>query len=142
MTVQPWSNLITISQISEIHAECITRFGGDSTSDAIEGCVEGSVGNAWNAELYQENTDALRGLCFAGCLFFYLVKNHCFIDGNKRVAWASCMEVLRSLGLTVSATDDEAEEFCLQVITGTGKVTNGIEASRWLASRLVSIEDG
>ncbi len=48
---------------------------------------------------------------FRGCLLYYLMKNHCFVDGNKRVGWAACMEVLRALGLTVTATDKEAEDF-------------------------------
>ena len=111
MNAEPWSHLISTEEIRKIHSECIERFGGDLSSAVKDGCVEGSTGAAWTAELYLENSDALSGLCFAGCLLYYLMKNHCFVDGNKRVGWAACMEVLRALGLTVTATDKEAEDF-------------------------------
>ncbi|MGH7906201.1 MAG: Fic family protein [Candidatus Binataceae bacterium] len=78
-----------------------------------------------------------KGLCFAGCLLYYLVQNHCFVDGNKRVGWATCMEVLRSLGLTVRATDDEVEAFVLSII-GTD-VQNAIDVADWVAPRLESL---
>jgi death-on-curing protein len=113
MTDEPWSELISIETIQEVHRECIARFGGDSTFKPTEGCIERSAGAAFNAELYTDNPDSIKGLCFAGCLLFYLIRNHCFVDGNKRVAWASCMEVLRFLGLTVDSTDSDAEEFVM-----------------------------
>ncbi len=78
---QPWEDLITMDTIVDLHGELIDRYGGDKTGPRA-GCVEGSLGAAWNAELYTAAEDAVRGLCFAGCLLFYLLKNHCFIDGN------------------------------------------------------------
>jgi death-on-curing protein len=80
------------------------------------------------------------GLCFAGCLLYYLVKNHCFIDGNKRVGWAACMEVLRALGLTVNATDAEVEGFCLAILDKDSEVArNAVDVSAWLAPRLIAL---
>jgi len=110
MSAEPWAHLISAEAILKIHSESIARFGGDPTETAKEGCLERSAGAAYSSELYLENPEAEEGLCFAGYLLYYLIKNHCFIDGNKRVGWAACMEVLRSLGLTVTATDDEIEE--------------------------------
>lgn len=60
---------------------------------------------------------------------------------NKRVAWAACMEVLRSLGLTIGATDDEAERFCIDVITGSGSVKNAVDICIWLAPRLEALPE-
>jgi hypothetical protein len=51
-------------------------------------------------------------------MLFYLIKNHCFIDGNKRVGWAACMEALRSLGLTINATDEGLRNFALTLLLG------------------------
>jgi death on curing protein len=138
---QPWGHLVSLEEVLELHAECIVRFGGDATPTPKEGCVEGSLGAAWNAELYAGAEDSTEGLCFAGCVLFYLVKNHCFVDGNKRVAWATCMEALRSLGLSISATDDEAENFCLDVITGNGPVKNAVDVCVWLAPRLEAVPE-
>jgi hypothetical protein len=44
------------------------------------------------------------------------------------------MEVLRMLGLTINATDDEAEQFCLDIISGT--VKHAIDVVSWIAKRL------
>ncbi len=95
MNAEPWSHLIRRDTVQDIHDEAIARFGGDATPDAKQGCIDGSIGAAWNAELYTGDDASSGGLCFAGCLLYYLVKNHCFVDGNKRVGWATCMEVLR-----------------------------------------------
>jgi death-on-curing protein len=100
---EPWAHLISFAVVFELQAESIRRFGADATPTPREGCLEGSLGAAWNAELYAASENAIQGLCFAGCLLYYLIMNHCFMDGNKRVAWTACMEVLRLLGLTVNA---------------------------------------
>ena len=38
--------------IQQIHGETIARFGGDGTPQPKEGCIDGSMGAVWNAELY------------------------------------------------------------------------------------------
>jgi death-on-curing protein len=120
---EPWAQLISAEVIWDLHAENIRRYGGDPTPTPLQGCVERSLGAAWNAELYTASDNAVRGLCFAGCLLYYLIMNHCFIDGNKRVGWAACMEILRVLGLTVNAMDDEVEELCVSIIDGSSLIS-------------------
>jgi len=51
------------------------------------------------------------------------------------------MEVLRSLGLTVNATDDEAEAFCINVITGENMVKKAVDVCLWIAPRLEALPD-
>lgn len=133
MSQEPWSSLISMAVIVELHDESIRRYGGDPTPTSVHGCIERSLGAAWNAELYTVSAHAVRGLCFAGCLFYDLIMNPCFLDGNKRVAWSACMEILRVLGLTVRATDDEVEELCLRVIDGS--IVDAVDVPLWLAPR-------
>jgi death-on-curing protein len=134
---QPWDVHISTDIVLQLHAEAIARFGGDSSPQPIEGCVDKSLGAAWNAELYAGPEGAVNGLCFSGCLMFYLIKNHCFVDGNKRVGWAASMEVLRSMGLTIVVDDDAAEKFCLDIIQGA--IANAVDVSLWLADKLVAL---
>jgi death on curing protein len=136
VNAEPWSHLITHVAIQQIHDDTIVRFGGDNTPQPKQGCVEGSMGAAWNAELYTDDDSSSGGLCFAGCLLYYLVKNHCFVDGNKRVGWAACMEVLRSLGLTVDATDEEVEAFVTAIADNSPEVASALDVPVWLAPRL------
>jgi death-on-curing protein len=114
---EPWATRITVDDILALHQEGILRYGGDYSPPA-SGCIERSLGAAYNAELYTQTEDSRMGLCFAGCLLFYLTQNHCFTDGNKRIGWMAAVEVLRKFGLTVQATDDEACLFCLRIVSG------------------------
>jgi death-on-curing protein len=139
MSSGAWSRLINEEKILSLHEESIARYGGDSTAFAKDGCLERSIGAAVNAELYTSEEGAIAGLCFAGCLLFYLAKNHCFIDGNKRVSWLSAMHVLLGLSLTIDATEEEAEAYCLSILSGD--VASAVDVSIWIADRLKSIEE-
>ena len=134
----PWSELVSEEDVLDLHAEAIRLHGGDG-SPPHAGCVDRSLGAAWTAEGYSETDNSKPGLCFAACLLFYLVKNHCFIDGNKRAAWAASMEALRSLGLTIKATDDEAEDYCKSIIAH--EVQRATDVISWFAPRLEEYSD-
>jgi death-on-curing protein len=110
--LQPWGQWITSEDLHTLYAEGIRRHGG-SGSASKDGCVDGSLGAAYNAELYSmpefNSETAVSGLVFAAYLLFYLTQNHCFLDGNKRIGWLSTMYVLGRLGVTLDVSDDEAE---------------------------------
>jgi death-on-curing protein len=74
-------------------------------------------------------------------LLFYLVSNHCFVDGNKRIGWLAAMRVLLSFGLTVSATDDEAEAFCMRIADSqkADAIRDGQDVVIWLSERLEAV---
>jgi death-on-curing protein len=139
MSSGAWARLIDEEKILSLHAESIERYGGGAATAAKDGCLERSIGAAVNAELYTSVEGAIPGLCFAGCLLFYLAKNHCFLDGNKRVSWLSAMHVLLGLNLTIDATEDEAEAYCLSILSGD--VASATDVSRWMADKLKSIEE-
>ena len=130
---EPWTKLISIDSIIDLHSEGISKYGGDH-SPPHEGCLERSVGAAWSLEVYGTPYGSLPSLSFCAGLLYYLVKNHCFTDGNKRIAWIAAMESLRTLGLTIEASDDEAEQFCLDVISG--KLKHATDVVAWFARRL------
>lgn len=136
--LRPWHELLSLEDVYELYREGIRRYGGDP-SDPKPGCVDGSLGAAWSAESYSDpDPGRLPGLVFAGYLLFYLARNHCFTDGNKRVAWSAAMHVLIGHGLTVEATADEAEQLMLSVIAR--RVNDGMEVVSWLAERLIAAE--
>ncbi|MGB8773102.1 MAG: Fic family protein [Terriglobales bacterium] len=139
--LQPWTQWITTEELHGLYAEGIHRFGGTG-SPSKEGCVDGSLGAAFNAELYTmpefESETAVSGLVFAGYLLFYLVQNHCFIDGNKRIGWLSCMYVLGKLGVTLEVSDDEADSYCRGIAAGA--IRTGAEVVDWIAEHLKAID--
>jgi death-on-curing protein len=137
-----WHSLITVERVLELHAQGIREHSQAALglSAAAEDCVEGRLGNAWNAEVYSSTDDDARmGLCFSGYLLYYLVRDHCFPDGNKRAAWAASMAVLASIGLTVRASTDDAYFLVDQIAHGVMK--SGTEVVQWIAARLEAPED-
>lgn len=141
MTVDPFAMYLSIDDVFAIHEQAIRLHGGDKSPHAKSGCVESSLGAAWSAECYSVPEAEMPGLCFAGHVLFYLAKNHCFVDGNKRIAWACCMEALRNLGLTILATDDEAEDFCVGMLDGSSAIEKASDVFNWLVPRLCAIEN-
>ncbi len=140
MSTEPWGHLIDLERVQALQGEGVRRYETGIIDAPRGGCVEGSLGSAWSAEQYQETEEGVcEGLIFAGYVLFYLAKNHCFTDGNKRVAWLSATWVLATLGVSVDASDDEAEQMVLAVVQG--EIPSGAEVVRWLADRLVAAPD-
>lgn len=136
-----WTSLISLDRILELHAQGMIKHNQKQIpiTEAARDCVEARLGNAWSSEAYTvQETDQLPGLCFAGFLLFYLAKNQCFQDGNKRLAWTATMAVLGEIGLTINASTDEAYNFVMRIVTGD--VKDGIEVVRWIAGKLESPE--
>ncbi|HOT93471.1 MAG TPA: type II toxin-antitoxin system death-on-curing family toxin [Anaerolineae bacterium] len=72
----------------------------------------------------------------AAALGFSLIKNHPFIDGNKRIGHAA-MEVFLVLnGYELQATADEQEQIILDVAAGR---VNRDAFNRWLTAHVVEL---
>jgi len=132
----PWDEFIDSEKVLALHAKAI----GGSPLKASEDCVDGRLGNAYSAEGYHNDeaspSDSLQGLAFAAFALYYLAKDHCFPDGNKRIAWLVAMEILLQRGLTVQASEVEAEVMIQGVI---GNSLSGPAVVAWLAERLVAV---
>jgi death on curing protein len=137
---EPWTEWIGTETVGMLYADGIRLHGG-SGSAPKDGCVEGALGAAYNAELYSrpeiEPEGLISGLVFCGHLLFYLSTKHCYIDGNKRIAWSCAMFVLLRIGLTIEATEDEVVAFCLQI--ADGEVRSASEVVTWIGDRLAPI---
>jgi death-on-curing family protein len=128
---------ITPEEIIVIHDAALARFGG-LAGIRVDGCLQQNVGNAMLAEQYSGNEDGTLGLCFIGSLMFYLIKNQCFNDGNKRAAFATTLKLLADLGSTINATQDEMKLYCEEV--ATNKTIGSSDVVVWLSERLIQAE--
>lgn len=135
----PWDRWITNDEVHYLYGEGIKRHGGTG-SISKDGCVEAALGAAYSGELYSatevEGEFVVSGLPFCGFLLFYLGTKHCFVDGNKRVAWMSAMYALLKMGLTLDVSDKEAEEFCLRIASGDVESSDSV---RWVADHVRAI---
>lgn len=87
-----WKN-IDVETIIVLHRDAILRYGG-SAAPPKPGCLDACVGTATNNAMYSNNGDGLDLLVVAAYLLKMLALNHCFIDGNKRVAWSALIRLL------------------------------------------------
>jgi death-on-curing protein len=55
----------------------------------------------------------------AAALLHSLTKNHCLVDGNKRLAWLATVVFCYINGLVIDAPDDDAYDFVIAIADGT-----------------------
>ncbi|HEX5658766.1 MAG TPA: type II toxin-antitoxin system death-on-curing family toxin [Polyangiales bacterium] len=113
---------LTLDEVLTLHAALLARHGGASGVRDL-GLVESALARARSG--YYESLSEQ-----AAALLQSFAMNHAFIDGNKRVAWASTMVFLRMNGYRVRVSADDAEHFLIDdVITGRAEVA---PIAKWL----------
>jgi len=128
-------SLVTLSlqQVLDIHAEGIRRYGGSAgvrdlgLVDSALAQPEASFGGV---EFYPTLAEKVAVLGFS------LVKNHGFIDGNKRVGYAAMDVFARANGSRVVADTDNAEATTLAVAAGQMPLAAFTE---WVRSHIVPL---
>lgn len=95
------------------HEELLVRFGG-SAGIRDEGLLESALSRPENLHAY-EGAD-LHAL--AGSYALGIVKNHPFVDGNKRTGFMSAYIFLEANGLRFQAPETEVVERTLALAAG------------------------
>jgi death-on-curing protein len=99
--------------IEALHAEQLRLHGG-AAGTRDQGLLESALYRPQQKETYG-NPD----LCeLAAAYLFGIVKNHPFIDGNKRTGFAAADLFLYFNGLSVEAEQEEIIQFVLMVAAG------------------------
>ena len=94
---------LTLQETLELHDQLILRFGGPAGVRDM-GLLESA--------LIRPQTGYYETLSMqAAALLQSLCQNHCFVDGNKRVAFAATAIFLRMNGYRLSVQADEGETF-------------------------------
>jgi death on curing protein len=97
---------IWISQrvVIAIHRRQLAEHGG---SDGIrdEGLLDSALARPINIFAYSESPPDIATL--AAAYAYGIVKNHPFIDGNKRTSYIACRTFLKLNGCDVEASDEE-----------------------------------
>jgi death-on-curing protein len=108
---------LSLEQILSIHQNQLEQYGGESgTRDmgllqsALAMPESGFGDQYFHADLYE----------MAAAYLFHLVKNHPFVDGNKRVGFVASYVFLRLNGIVVTASEKSYEKITLD--TAEGKI--------------------
>ncbi|MHC5936370.1 type II toxin-antitoxin system death-on-curing family toxin [Nostoc sp.] len=126
---------LTLEEVLELYHRIVEQSGGSAGISNIGG-LESAIAQAQmtfaGEELYPTIVEK------ASALGFSLIKNHPFIDGNKRIGHAA-MEVFLVLnGFEINAVLDEQEQVILQVASGE---LGRDKFTEWLRNRIVPKPD-
>ena len=124
---------LTHREVITIHDEkVIKRFGGAYgilNANALASAVAMPQMEVFGEELYPDMPAK------AGILFYLLVQNHCFVDGNKRTAVVSLATFLDANGHELDTSDDELFQFAIDVATSALDKDQTID---WIRAHIVS----
>jgi death-on-curing protein len=101
------------SIVLDAHAEQLALFGG---ADGIRdlGLLESALGRPLNKFAYGEEDLAVLAAAYA----FGIARNHPFVDGNKRAAFASIMMFLGLNGIDFDVPPEDATAMILALAAG------------------------
>lgn len=106
---------LSIEHIIELHDALIERFGGLPGIREIcllESAVAAPMTAVFGEELHKTMYNK------AAAYLFYIVKNHAFLDGNKRTGSATALVFLRANGKSMKYELDEFLEFIVSIAEG------------------------
>jgi death-on-curing protein len=99
--------------VLDVHAEQLALFGGaDGVRDL--GLLESALGRPLNKFTYGETDLAALAAAYA----FGIARNHPFVDGNKRAAFASLIVFLGLNGIDFDVPPQEATAIILSMAAG------------------------
>ena len=107
--------MINIEIVKYFHAILIEKFGGsDGIRDmnALEAAIQRPYATFDGKDLYPSIYDK------AAALVESLVKNHPFIDGNKRIGYVMLRFYLLESGYDLSATQGDKYNFIIEISKG------------------------
>jgi death-on-curing protein len=119
-------NFLFYEVIDLLHATALAEYGGpEGIRD--EDVLYASIDRAENKFYYSDDAPDLFDL--AAAYAFSFARNHPFVDGNKRTAWASCVSFLNINGVGISVPDEEKES---QVMMLANSEIDEIAFANWL----------
>jgi death-on-curing protein len=126
------SIFLTVEECLRLHEELIRRFGG-SAGLRDPGLLESALARP-RSGYYQTLFEQ------AAALMQSLAMNHCFVDGNKRMAMGCAFIFLDWNGFEINASAEAAENFLLKkVILGKADVA---EIAGWLEAHAAALSHG
>ena len=132
--IAPPIRFLSLAEVLELHRRVVAEWGGSAglrDLGALEGALAQPRQTYGGADLYPSLEEKAVALGFA------LIRNHPFVDGNKRVGHAALEVFLVLNGHELHATIDEAEQIVLGVAAGEIDRT---EFLGWVRTHLRTIQ--
>lgn len=124
---------VKIDRVLAIHRRQIAEHGGDDGVRDL-GLLESALARPLNVEAYEPECDIPR---LAAAYAFGIVKNHPFIDGNKRTGYVVTELFIVKNGYRLDATPTEKYLTFLSLAEGS---ISEEELTEWLRENVVPVE--
>ena len=113
--------------VDVIHAELIAEHGGSTGArEGGDDLIEAAVARPRQKLAYEPRSDMPD---LAAAYLFGLVKNHGYVDGNKRVAFAATATFLLVNNIQLTATEQQAYDVVFAA--AEGRMTE-VEIASWI----------
>jgi death-on-curing protein len=109
---------LSLDEVLESHAEQIAAYGGTEGIRDV-GLLESAL--AQPSAMFGGQYLHVDAFEMAAAYLLHIVKNHPFLDGNKRVGLEAALLFLEINGLSIETTDEALVEIVLQ--TAEGQIT-------------------
>ena len=106
---------LTAQQVILLHSDLIHETGGEDglrDEGLLDAALNAPFASFDGLDVYPSIQQKAARLCFG------LIKNHAFIDGNKRIGAHAMLIFLELNGIDLSYTQDELTQIILDVVTG------------------------
>ncbi|NJM66313.1 MAG: type II toxin-antitoxin system death-on-curing family toxin [Acaryochloris sp. RU_4_1] len=122
---------LDIHDVCAMHGEIIAESGGAS-GILNEGTLESTLSKPINLYHYGDDVTLYK---LAASYGYGLVKNHCFVDGNKRIALITVYTFLSVNGIELTASEIGAVSFFLDLAASVETQEESIKKlAYWLQS--------
>jgi death-on-curing protein len=122
--------MIDIQEVIEIHNTLITSFGGSNgirDYNLLISAINRPFAGSGDSEFYPSVHEK------AGALIESIIKNHPFIDGNKRIGYVMMRLFLLGHGCDIEASQDEKYEFVIGIASGSASIQ---DINSWIFSHM------
>lgn len=122
--------MMKLEVVIDIHEVLIKKYGGSSgirDQAALESAISRPYQTFDGTELYKSSAEK------AAAIIESIIKNHPFVDGNKRTGYILMQVILQKDGKKIQASEDEKYEFVIDIAAGQSEY-NRIRA--WIEDRI------
>lgn len=127
--------MITFELVVRVHRILIKKYGGP-TGLRDEAALHSAVNRPYQTfdgeELYETSVEK------AAALIESLIKNHPFLDGNKRTGYVTMRILLNKDRKDIRATEKEKYEFVIKIAAGESEFD---EIKQWIEEKLIEVAD-
>jgi death-on-curing protein len=116
--------MITLQEVLQLHTYSIDDFGGSHgirDTGLLESAVERPSATFGGEEFYPT------AFTKAAAILESIVKNHPFVDGNKRTGWLACVVMMRLYDYKFTLSQDDAYDFVIRVASSHLEFENIVE---------------